>query len=164
MYLLKLYYRKKYPEKDVPYYAHYSIFKIIWIPFRKYINVVIIPNIPFNFLRILLYRFIGYKIGKKVFIGMKCYLDDLEPRKIRIGNNVVISYGVYFSVHGKGQNRTHIIIEDKAYIGMCVKIAGGKNGVTIGSNSIIGAGSLVLKDVPSGELHAGVPAKKIKDV
>ncbi|MGV2827808.1 gamma carbonic anhydrase family protein [Myxosarcina sp. GI1(2024)] len=38
------------------------------------------------------------------------------------------------------------------------------NGVTVGAESIIGAGSVVTKDVPPRSLVVGVPAKKIKDV
>jgi carbonic anhydrase/acetyltransferase-like protein (isoleucine patch superfamily) len=37
-------------------------------------------------------------------------------------------------------------------------------GVTIGSNSIIGAGSVVTRDVPPGSVFAGVPARKVADL
>ena len=53
--------------RPVPYYAHYSIILIIWKILRKWLNVSIIPFIPFNGLRIIGYKFVGYKIGKKVF-------------------------------------------------------------------------------------------------
>jgi len=60
--------------KPVPYYAKYSLALILWKPIRKFMNVVIIPNIPFNVIRILGYRLLGFEIGKRVFIGMKCYM------------------------------------------------------------------------------------------
>jgi acetyltransferase-like isoleucine patch superfamily enzyme len=161
MTFLQLCFRVFSPKKQQPYFAKYSILKIIFIPFRKYLNVVIIPNIPFNFLRIWLYRLVGYKIGKKVFIGMKCYLDDLEPRNIKIHNNVVISYGVYFALHGKNQGRTHIHLMPGAYIGMSARLIGRKEGLCIGQKSIVAAGSVVIRDVPDGETHGGNPAKKI---
>ena len=88
-------------NKEVPYYARYSIWLLLWKPIRKYVNVVIAPNVPFNVLRIMLYRFVGFKIGSNVIIGMKCYLDDMEPSHTTIKNNVTISYGCYFSLHGK---------------------------------------------------------------
>ncbi len=160
--LLKLYYKVFKKNKPVPYYANYSILKIIWIPVRKYINVVLIPNTPFNKLRILLYRMIGYKIGKNVFIGMKCYLDDLEPHNTTIENNVTISYGVYFTLHGKGQSRTFIHIKTKSYVGMGAQLIGKKNGLTIGEGAAVGAGSVVVKDIPNNEVYAGNPAKKIR--
>lgn len=79
---------------------------------------VLAPNCPFNNIRILLYRLCGFKIGKHVFIGMKCYLDDMCYDLLEIGNNVTISYGVYFACHGKGQSHLPIVIKDGAYIGM----------------------------------------------
>jgi acetyltransferase-like isoleucine patch superfamily enzyme len=161
MTFLQLCYRVIAPNKPAPYYARYSILKILWIPIRKHFNVFVIPNTPFNFLRILLYRMIGYKIGKKVFIGMRCYLDDLEPGNIKIHNNVVISYGVYFALHGKNQGHTHIHIMSNAYIGMAARLIGRKEGLVIGEDAIVAAGSVVIKDVPPGETHAGNPAKKI---
>lgn len=159
--ILKLYYKLFKKKKPIPYYANYSILKIIWIPVRKYLNVVIIPNTPFNKLRISLYRMVGFNIGKKVFIGMKCYLDDLEPNKTTIEDNVTISYGVYFTLHGKGQSRTFIHIKKKSYVGMGAQLIGKKNGLTIGKSAAIGAGSVVIKDVPEQEVHAGNPARKI---
>lgn len=108
MKLLEYYYKIR--KKEVPYYAKYSLISLIWRPIRKFINVAIIPNMPFNSIRIFLYRLIGYKIGKNVFIGMKCYLDDLEPSKTKIEDDVTISYGCYFALHGKNQSRTFIKI------------------------------------------------------
>jgi len=51
-------------------------------------------------------------------------------------------------------------IEDDVWIGQGSIIL---SGITIGRGAIIAAGSVVTKDVPSYEIHAGVPAKKIKD-
>src|SRR6056297_1587388 len=104
--------------KPVPYYAKYSFWLIVWKPIRKFLNVTIISNIPFNTLRILAYRILGFKIGKNVFIGMNAYMDDVEPSKTVIEDNVTISYGCYFACHGKGQSHTNIIIKKNAYIGM----------------------------------------------
>ncbi len=149
------------PGKPIPYYANYSILKILWIPVRKFLNVVIIPNTPINRLRIMLYRMLGYKIGKSVFIGMKCYLDDLEPQKTKIDAGVTISYGVYFSLHGKNQMHTFFHIQEGSYIGMAARLIARKDGLIIGKKAIIGAGSVVVNHVPPQEIHAGIPAKKI---
>jgi acetyltransferase-like isoleucine patch superfamily enzyme len=125
----------------------------------------VIPNIPFSTLRIFFYKtLIGYKIGKNVFIGMKCYLDDLEPGKTIIGNNVTISYGCYFALHGKNQEHTYIQIKRGAYIGMRATIIAGADGLIIGEDSIVGASSLVNKSIPDGKLAVGVPAKVVKSV
>jgi acetyltransferase-like isoleucine patch superfamily enzyme len=131
----------------------------LWKPIRKYINVVIIPNVPFSNLRVSLYRLIGFKIGKNVFIGMKCYMDDVVIKNTIIEDNVTISYGCYFACHGKGQGHTTIVIKKGAYIGMRCNILSGKNGIVIGENSIIGAGTLVNRSMPKGSIGMGVPMR-----
>lgn len=157
----ELYYKLR--KKPLPYYAKYPLWLIIWKPIRKFFNVVLIPNVPFSDLRIFLYRFlVGYKIGRNVFIGMKCYLDDLEPQDTVIEDNVTISYGCYFALHGIGQKHTYIHIKKGAYLGMRATIIAGKDGICIGENSIIGASSLVNKSIPDNVTAAGMPAQVIK--
>lgn len=147
-------------NKPVPYYAKYSLWLIFWKPIRKFINVVIIPNTPFSNLRVFMYRYlVGYKIGSNVFIGMKCYLDDLEPKSIVIEDNVTVSYGCYFALHGKGQKHSSIKICKGSYLGMRASIIAGKEGVVIGENSIVGACSLVNKSILANSKAVGVPAK-----
>jgi acetyltransferase-like isoleucine patch superfamily enzyme len=158
MYLVNKFYQYI-MKKPPPYYAKYPLFVILWKPIRKFINVVVIPNIPFSTLRILLYRSIGFKIGRNVFIGMKCYLDDVEVSKTIIEDDVTISYGCYFACHGKGQKHTSIVIKQGAYIGMRCNILSGRDGVIIGKNAIIGAGSLVNKNVAKDAIAVGVPIK-----
>jgi len=158
MYLIEQFYIKVL-KQDPPYYAKYSLLMILWKPIRKYINVVIIPNIPFSNLRVMCYRMIGFNIGKNVFIGMKCYMDDVAIDKTVIEDNVTISYGCYFACHGKGQGHTKIHIKQGAYIGMRCNILSGKEGISIGEKSIIGAGSLVNISIPDNMKAAGVPIK-----
>lgn len=158
MFLAELFYKLR--NKPVPYYAKYPFWLIIWKPIRKYLNVVLIPNIPFKTVRILLYRsIIGFKIGKNVFIGMKCYFDDLEPNNTVIDDNVTISYGCYFALHGVNQRHSFIRIKQGAYIGMRTNIIAGDEGIIIGKNSIIGAASLVNKNIPDNAKAYGVPVK-----
>jgi len=156
MYVVEQFY-KKVLKKKPPYYARYSFLTILWKPIRKYLNVVIIPNVPFSNLRVSLYRLIGFKIGKNVFIGMKCYMDDVAIKNTIIEDNVTISYGCYFACHGKGQGHTTILIKKGSYIGMRCNILSGKKGITIGECSIVGAGSLVNKNIPKQSIAVGVP-------
>ena len=157
MKLIELYYEKVL-KVDAPYYAKYSLGKIIMKPIIKFLNIVIIPNIPFLRLRVMLYRLVGFKIGKNSDIGMKCYLDEIDPSKLIIKDNVTISCNCYFTCHGKSQTHTHIIINEGAYIGMRANIISGKNGIEIGKNVIVGAGSLVNKSIPDNSTVVGVPA------
>lgn len=166
MKLLKFAY-EKIKNKPAPYYYNYSILTIIVKPLRKLICQVIAPNCVFNSIRILLYRLCGFKIGENVFIGMKCYLDDTCYDLIRIGNNVTISYGVYFACHGKNQVHYPITIEDGAYIGMNASIISKNSqfnsdmGVTISQNAVIGACTLVNQDIPKDTTAVGIPCRII---
>mgnify|MGYP003370419393 FL=1 len=121
MKLLKWMYEKK-NKKPAPYYYDYSIFTILMKPIRKWLTNTLAANCPFNCVRIWLYKICGFKIGKNVFIGMKCYLDDMCYDLISIGNNVTISYGVYLACHGKNQDHYPIVINDNAYVGMRASI------------------------------------------
>lgn len=87
---------------------------------------------------------------------------------MKIGDNVTISYGVYFASHGRKQGHCQITIQDGAYIGMRANIitknAGNDvGGTTIGKNAIIGACTLVNRDVPEGATAVGVPCRIIKE-
>lgn len=113
---------EKITGKKAPYYYDYSILKIMSKPLRKYVTNTLAANCPFNCVRIALYKLCGFKIGKNVFIGKKCYLDDMCYNLLTIGNDVIISYGVYFACHGKGQEHLPITVDDGAYIGMRASI------------------------------------------
>ena len=158
---------EKITGKEAPYYYNYSIGKIVLKPIRKYFTNVVAANCPFNCIRILIYRLCGFKIGKGCFIGMRCYLDDLCYDLITIGNNVTISYGVYFACHGKNQKHLPIVIEDGAYIGMRTSIISKNkdkdNGITIGENAVIGSNTLVNKNIPPNATALGIPCKIIEN-
>ena len=167
MKLVKFLY-EKITKKKAPYYFNYGPLKIVLKPIRKYFTNVVAANCPFNCIRILIYRICGFKIGKKTFIGMKCYLDDMCHESMRIGSNVTISYGVYFACHGWRQGRQPIVVEDDAYIGMRATIVSKnrdkekhaqKCGVTIGKGAVVGACTLVNQDVPPYATAVGVPCK-----
>lgn len=63
------------------------------------------------------------------------------------------------TIHGQGVEPRNITIEDNVWIGGSVNILAG---VTIGHGSIIGAGSVVTKDIPPMSIAVGTPAKVIK--
>ncbi|MCF0127946.1 MAG: acyltransferase [Pseudobutyrivibrio sp.] len=152
--------------KKAPYYFNYSVGTVLMKPIRKWLTNTVASRCPFNCIRIFLYRICGFKIGKGVFIGMHCYLDDMCYDLLKIGNNVIISYGVYFACHGRGQEHNPIVIEDNAYIGMRASIISKNSdpsriGVRIGAGGIIGACALVNKDVPEGTTAVGIPCRII---
>ncbi len=152
-------YRKIY-KKEPPYYCYYSLYQIVSKPIRKWFSAVIIPSIPFSNLRVQCYRWCGYKIGKNTFIGMRCYLDDMCYDLIDIGDNVTISYGVFFACHGRNQGHNHIVIKNGAYIGMNSSLIA-RTDIEIGENAVVGACTLVNKSVPENSTVVGVPCRVI---
>ena len=156
---------EKIKGKPAPYYYNYSLLAILCKPVRKFVAQVLAPYCPFNCIRILLYRICGFKIGKGCFIGMRCYLDDMCYDLLKIGNNCIISYGVFFACHGRNQKHLPITICDEVYIGMRANIISKTPegfGLTIGKNAVIGACSLVNKNVPDGATAVGVPCRIVK--
>lgn len=100
------------------------------------------------------------------FVGTEVSFDTLRPDLITIGNNCVITSGTkvlshfYNPIEHKMYYAT-VVIGDYVFIGMNSLIV---NTVTIGNHAVIAAGSVVTKDIPSGELWGGVPAKFIKKI
>ena len=98
---------------------------------------------------------------------MKCYLDDMCYDLLTIGDNVVISYGVFFACHGRHQGHYPITVGDGAYIGMraCVISKNGDGsdkGVYIGKEAVVGACTLINKDIPDGMTAVGIPCRIIE--
>ncbi|HDX9659030.1 TPA: acyltransferase [Bacillus toyonensis] len=102
-------------------------------------------------------------IGDFSFIAARGYID--------IGNDVLIAPRVSFHsenhvfekndipIRIQGESRKGIKVEDNCWIGAGSIIL---DGVTIGTGSIVAAGSVITKDVEPYTIVAGVPAKKIK--
>lgn len=154
-------YRKIY-HKEPPYYCYYSLWTIIVKPIRKYMSAVIIPSIPFNNFRVQCYRWCGYKVGKGTFIGMRCYLDDMCYDLMEIGDNVTISYGVFFACHGRKQGHNRIVVRNGAYIGMRASVVA-RTDIEIGEGAVVGADTLVNKSIPSGKTAVGVPCRLLPE-
>ncbi len=104
-------------------------------------------------------------LGKNVFINSGCKFQDQGGIFIGdgclIGHNVIITTLNHVQEPSKRQSLIpkSVKIGNNVWIGAAVTIL---PGVTIGGNSIIGAGSVVVKDIPADVVAAGVPCKVIK--
>lgn len=110
-----------------------------------------------------------------VSFGDNCMINSdvkfIDMGGITIGNNVGISMGTILCSDNHPCNpltlnewvdiKEPIVIEDDVWIGANCTILGN---VTIGKGAIIGAGSVVTKNVPAGEVWAGNPARFIETV
>lgn len=107
------------------------------------------------------YRFMGIEIGKGCFISRGARLD-VRRGKITIGNKVHIASGSYILGHVGFQplkEGQETLIEDNVRIFVNSVIL---PGIKIGKNSIVGAGSVVMKDVPPNVVVMGNPARVIQ--
>lgn len=107
------------------------------------------------------------RIGKNVFINFDCVFLDMGG--ITIEDNVLLAPKVNLLTEGhplSPENRHAIIakpihIKKNAWIGANATIL---QGVTIGENAVVAAGSIVTKDVPDNTVVGGVPTKFIKTI
>ena len=115
-------------------------------------------------LRVFLYRLVGIDIGKNCFIGRNVYFDELNLKGIHIGNHVILTMGTTLLSHFLNSKQGcfelgEVFIEDDAFIGLNTLIT---KPVRIGKKSVIGAGSVVTKDIPENVVAAGNPCRIIK--
>ena len=98
----------------------------------------------------------GAKIGRRFFIdhGMGVVIGETAE----IGDDVTIYHGVTLGGTSWKKEKRHPTIEDKVVIGAGAKILGP---FTVGNNSMIGAGSVVVKEVPSHSSVVGVPGRVV---
>lgn len=117
-------------------------------------------------LRIFLYRLKGYDIHSSVILERHLHLDRLYAKGVHIGEYCLIASGVTILSHDhcKRVNNQPLLLD--TYIGKRCFIAVGATilpGVRIGDEVIVGAGSVVTKNVPSNVIVAGNPARIIRE-
>ena len=108
-------------------------------------------------------------LGNKVFFNFNCVVLDVAP--VLIGSGVLFGPAVqiYAATHpvSAAERRTGLEAGKPVEIGDEVWVGGGAiicPGVRIGARSVIGAGSIVTKDIQEGMLAAGNPCRVIREV
>ncbi|HXJ18070.1 MAG TPA: serine O-acetyltransferase [Candidatus Polarisedimenticolia bacterium] len=94
----------------------------------------------------------GAEIGRRVFIdhGMGVVIGETSV----VGDDVTLYQGVTLGGTGKEQGKRHPTIGREAVIGAGARVLGN---IRVGDNSRVGAGSVVLRDVPDNSTIVGVP-------
>jgi serine O-acetyltransferase len=98
----------------------------------------------------------GAKVGSRFFIdhGMGVVIGET----CEIGDNVTVFQGVTLGGTGKEKGKRHPTIQDNVLIATGAKVLGS---IVVGENSKIGAGSVVLKEVPPNSTVVGIPGRVV---
>lgn len=131
----------------------------------EYVTNCLSGFIPSLFLKYLKWqlrrkgRYLGLEIPVNVFgpglvIVHPCGI--VVSRHARVGKNCRIHAGVNIGEHRGGAP----IVGDNVYLGPGSKIVGT---VSVGSNSVVGANAVVVRDVPPGVTVGGVPARVLSE-
>lgn len=134
---------------------------------------LIAKNIPGYKIRCRLLKMAGYIIGENVYIGEDLIIiDELDDfGLLKIGDRVAIAERVTFVISSNpnfSKLRSVILdkhgdiqIGDDAWLGTgCIVMPN----IKIGKGAVVGAGSVVTKDVPDFSIVAGNPAKVIREI
>lgn len=106
------------------------------------------------------------RLGKHCFINVNCVILDACP--VTIGNHCLLGPGVqlYASTHPlNAERRRHQQLGKAVTLGDDVWLGGGVivcPGVTIGDRAVIGAGSVVTRDIPADVVAAGNPCRVLR--
>lgn len=120
---------------------------------------------PSKKIRVAMYRKAGIQIGRLNEFGSNIWLDINFKNLINIEDNVLLAGYTHILSHSfllfgyEHEGFSPVVIKKGARIGTHVYIL---SGVTIGENSAIGAGAVVVSSIPSNCLAAGVPARVVK--
>ena len=98
----------------------------------------------------------GAKIGKKVFIdhGMGVVIGETAE----IGDNCLLYQGVTLGGTGKNHGKRHPTLKENVVVGAGAKVLGS---ITVGANTRIGAGSVVVRSVQGNSTVVGIPGRVV---
>lgn len=99
-------------------------------------------------------------VGNDCWLGEDCWIDNLAP--VTLGSNVCVSQGAYLCTgnHDWSDPAFALIVKpialgDGSWVGARALLV---PGVSLGEGAVAAAGSVVTRDVPAWEVHAGNPA------
>lgn len=124
---------------------------------------------PFNSWRIRMHRWRGVHIGKNVYVGQHCVIDNAYPEYIYIEDNVGLAGEITILAHTNpyihfenilASQVAPVLIKDGAIVSVRSVVL---LGVTIGTKSIVSAGTIVDKDVPDYTFVRGNPMEIVTE-
>jgi acetyltransferase-like isoleucine patch superfamily enzyme len=165
-------------------YSNISLWKSIFIIPKRILDLLLygysysfmlLEPLNYSSLRAKCWRFIGCNIGKNVGIGRHVDFDYGNAEQIIIEDNVLIAHGCSFLCHKRDNSQNYIgknphllpyiiagiTLKQNCQIGTNSMIM---PGVIIGEGAVVGACSVVTKDVPDWSIVVGNPAKVVKQI
>lgn len=113
----------------------------------------------------------GYiHLEERANLGFNCEIFAAD--EVRVGKDVMLAAYVYLVGGDHMHDRLDIPISQQGRIGLPIRIGDGSwlgahavvaGGISVGEQAIIGAGAVVLENVPAYHVAAGVPARTIRD-
>ena len=168
-----------YPEEEYGQVSISAVFKKVYKTYRDSFllrwvmeSAILSPLLPRK-IRPWVLRIIGCRVGKDTFIGSQVWVDSGHADLITIEDHVHVTGRTVLLCHKKNLS-DYCQGDDYAklpYLTGKIHLKRGCStgtdsiimpGVTIGEGSIIGAGSLVTKDIPDWVIATGRPAKVVK--
>ena len=130
-------------------------------------GIHIIGNL-LRFIKCMYLRSTGVKIGHNTMISLRAKID-VRRGQVIIGNNCHITYGCVILSHDGSARQIDSSDDGNGTVFICNNVFLGVNtvvlrNVKIGDNSVIGAGSVITKDIPANVVAAGNPAKIVRDL
>lgn len=142
----------------------------IFVKFIRKLLHLVMRNIPGSYLRVRILKLLGADIQGNIFVGQEFFVFDADRTDLlSIGKDVGIGPRVTILLHSDPwpspfsavhpKKTLPVIINKGVWVGAGAIIL---PGVTIGEYSVVGAGAVVIRDVPPHSMVAGVPAKVVR--
>ncbi|GHT61923.1 hypothetical protein AGMMS50239_13930 [Bacteroidia bacterium] len=136
---------------------------------------VLLSPLNYRKIRPIIWRWMGAKIGKDCYIGYEVYADMTHTELIELEDHVHIANRCFLLCHQRDLSnyfvggdyaklpyyKKKITLKKGCLLGTETMVM---PGVTVGEGAIVGAGSLVTKDIPAWTVATGRPAKVVKQI
>jgi acetyltransferase-like isoleucine patch superfamily enzyme len=128
----------------------------------RYVLTMFAGKLPWSRVKVSVYRRLGVRIGRGVYIAPWTYFDAMFPHLIDVGDGCFIGGGCRLLTHEKTTAGFRIGIVRIGAHSVLGAFSIVRSGVSVGSGVTTGLGSVVCKDVPDGRTALGNPARVLR--
>jgi len=149
-------------------HRNYRIWDVVcpnwFVSLRFYVRfavMYVIGKCPVSWLKVWLFRRMGVRIGREVFIAPGVFLDAFYPHLIELDDGCILGIGCRLLTHeitAGGFRAGKVRVGKGSVVGAWTIV---RSGVTLGQSVTTGFGSVVVRDVADGVTVGGVPARPL---